>query len=94
VSTLPQRIFGLPEAVSGKRSFKMDFIWGGLAILVAIISYIGFHRPKSGLSSRKARQAKAMKEAFKSMSGQTSPVSTVNGIKVGFFERVVEEKHH
>lgn len=58
----------------------MDFLWGGLAILVAIVSYLGLHRPKSAASSRKAQQAKAMREAFKSMNGRSSS-STSNGVK-------------
>lgn len=71
-------------------SFKMEFIWGGLAILIAIISYIGFNRPKSNLSSRKAQQARAMKEAFKSMSGQTSSTSSVDKIKVRYLKKLLK----
>ncbi|KAK0119484.1 hypothetical protein ONS95_010931 [Cadophora gregata] len=49
----------------------MAYLWAGVAIIAAFVSYLGLTSSKNTRpSSRKARQAKAMREAFKSLTKQ------------------------
>ncbi|KAH7355325.1 MOSC domain-containing protein [Rhexocercosporidium sp. MPI-PUGE-AT-0058] len=49
----------------------MAYLWAGVGIVLCLISYFGLIGSKNaGPSSRKAQQAKAMKEAFKSIDNE------------------------
>lgn len=62
-----ENLFGI--SLSDSEPFTMAFLWAGVLMVLGLISYIGLTggSKNAGPSSRKAQQAKAMKEAFKSM---------------------------
>jgi hypothetical protein len=60
-----QQFYGAVSLLSP--SSKAAILLAGVAMLIAVVSYTGFAGSKPSISSRKAQQAKAMREAYKSM---------------------------
>lgn len=64
-------------------TINMAYLWAGVAIIVGLISYLGLTSSKNtGPSLRKAQQAKAMREAFKSLDKQSVSTKKVVASKV------------
>jgi hypothetical protein len=63
-------------------SSEVAILFGGVALMVAAISYIVLGDSKHAILSRKAQQAKAMRQAYKSMEKQSS-LSNNKESKVG-----------
>jgi type II secretory pathway component PulM len=54
-------------------SFEVPVLLGAAALMVAVVSYLVFARPTPATaSSRKAQQARVMREAYNSMEKQSS----------------------
>ena len=53
-------------------SSKVAVILGGIALAMVVFKYLVFMGAKPAMSSRKAQQAKAMREAYRSMNKQSS----------------------
>jgi hypothetical protein len=57
-------------------SVGVAVLFGGVAMMVAVISYIRVVGSNPAVASRKAQQAKAMRQAYRSMEKQSSLSNT------------------
>ncbi|KAE9371593.1 hypothetical protein N431DRAFT_410486, partial [Stipitochalara longipes BDJ] len=66
-----QRLFDTASLLSISSTLSM--LLGGVALMVAVVSYLAFAGSSPATSSsRKAQQARAMREAYKSMEKEAS----------------------
>jgi hypothetical protein len=83
VEVVSQRFFDIISWLAS--SSEVVRTLGGVAVMVAVASYFSYARSKAPSSSRKAQQAKAMREAYKSMEKQV-PISDSKNAKVSSFQ--------
>jgi len=69
---------------------EIVLLFAGLAMIVVTVSFINISGLQSQVTSRKAKQSKAMKEAFKVMEGRSESSKNEKTFQVRFLNFILE----